>query len=1089
MSTVTSESGGVTRAERIENRHLDSDFAALNINSGTGTQSNYHQTGVQNTQYNAHTQTFYNTARPLTEQEKIIECQNALLTISPEDHRAGIISAKGKRVTGTCEWIKKNEEYQSLLHGETQMLWIQGGPGKGKTMLSIFLTQELQRGQSVIYFFCQADDETRRSATYVLRSMIWQLAVQEPATALHLSQYFHPPKDKSHVLGSREALWNIFVRMAEDSKTTRTYLMLDGLDECDEDSQRWLVLKLEDLCHASERLTGISNLRIIVVSRPGISMSRGVTRVVLDSDNSELVNHDISAFISSKVQVLSKQLEDLPGDSRAEFESRMQAEFRHRAEGTFLWIGFAMIELLKKRTRTQMEDVMRELPKGLDALYDRMLIQIDSRYHSTASKILRWVAFAARPLSIYEIGDIIGSKPSESLSAEQITLDHLTISESFITISKHIVSLVHESAREYISLPRDHQSAVLGNFFLQPCDTHLEMATFCLAYIEKHYGTQGKFDQDVVEENNTEESSTHDSMSPTPLRSISRYAALYWPEHARCSGDSFEQLVAAAPMFFAKRSCLRDTWWTNVFAPSLTWTRKIYDIFGFNDPPALHMACFLGIAPWVNKLLRPKMRFLPRHPQNRPHGRYYMTPLMYATIGGHAGIVDHLLRNHAKIDSKNLRRETALHHAVQYERVDVMQLLLTRGADPDAQNICEDSVFHVAAEFGNVMLMQQLLDHPRSLESRLSGCRREPGYANTPLHIATVDGDVDMMECLLSRGAGIDSKFFSQETPLYVAAFWGHVKGLRLLLQRGASVDSRCDTGGTPLHGAAMSERPSEVIFECLLAAGADVNARSYHDETPLYTAVSSNRTSEAMICVLLQAGADIGARTATGATPLHAAAGTEGLGRGILERLILEGAEVDSLSDDGHSPLDLALKIGFNARTNQRDLSNACVLIAHGARVNLADRVTLLHKAAFTGDEQLVKVLLDHGFRSMVSVLDDAGATPLQWAIIGSETMRHVKDDLNLGSTDLEFFHEEHLASAARLIIESHTSIGAADWEEVMRLHYAKRKEILRVLLASGADVSVKAKNGKTALQMAIAARNRELVQPLVEHGAQYVD
>jgi predicted ATP-dependent serine protease len=214
-------------------KDLDANFTTMNINSGTGAQSNYLQTGTQNTQYNAQTQTFYNTTQPLPEKDKIAECQSALLTIRPEDHRAAIISTKGERVTGTCEWIQFDMKYQSLLGGETQLLWIQGGPGKGKTTLSIYLTQELQRTHKVIYFFCQADDETRRSATYILRSMIWQISVQEPAAARQLLHYLYPPEKKLDVLGSRETLWNIFVKMAEESKATRVFLLLDGLDECD----------------------------------------------------------------------------------------------------------------------------------------------------------------------------------------------------------------------------------------------------------------------------------------------------------------------------------------------------------------------------------------------------------------------------------------------------------------------------------------------------------------------------------------------------------------------------------------------------------------------------------------------------------------------------------------------------------------------------------------------------------------------------------------------------------------------------------------------------------------------------------------
>jgi hypothetical protein len=90
---------------------------------------------------------------------------------------------------------------------------------------------------------------------------------------------------------------------------------------------------------------------------------------MLDLDNSELIDGDICAFVASKVQELSDQLGTLSSDSRVQFQSNMKAELLRRAEGTFLCISFAIMELLQKQTITQMEDVLCELPKGLPALY------------------------------------------------------------------------------------------------------------------------------------------------------------------------------------------------------------------------------------------------------------------------------------------------------------------------------------------------------------------------------------------------------------------------------------------------------------------------------------------------------------------------------------------------------------------------------------------------------------------------------------------------------------------------------------------------------------------------------------------------
>ena len=60
------------------------------------------------------------------------------------DDREKLIDTKGLRADGTCEWIIDHPLYYSWLQSHSQLLWISGGPGKGKTMLSIFLAEHLK---------------------------------------------------------------------------------------------------------------------------------------------------------------------------------------------------------------------------------------------------------------------------------------------------------------------------------------------------------------------------------------------------------------------------------------------------------------------------------------------------------------------------------------------------------------------------------------------------------------------------------------------------------------------------------------------------------------------------------------------------------------------------------------------------------------------------------------------------------------------------------------------------------------------------------------------------------------------------------
>ncbi|KAJ5160972.1 uncharacterized protein N7482_007976 [Penicillium canariense] len=68
--------------------------------------------------------------------------------------------AKDKFLRQSFEWILQDSQYRSWRHGnDVCLLWIKGGAGKGKTMMSIGLTEVLSQKQDtstvVTYFFCQ----------------------------------------------------------------------------------------------------------------------------------------------------------------------------------------------------------------------------------------------------------------------------------------------------------------------------------------------------------------------------------------------------------------------------------------------------------------------------------------------------------------------------------------------------------------------------------------------------------------------------------------------------------------------------------------------------------------------------------------------------------------------------------------------------------------------------------------------------------------------------------------------------------------------------------------------------------------------
>lgn len=66
-------------------------------------------------------------------------CLTAIFLTNPIDDRERLKYLKGTRIDGTCTWIKAHELYKSWLSSQSQLLWLSGDPGKGKTSKSFSL--------------------------------------------------------------------------------------------------------------------------------------------------------------------------------------------------------------------------------------------------------------------------------------------------------------------------------------------------------------------------------------------------------------------------------------------------------------------------------------------------------------------------------------------------------------------------------------------------------------------------------------------------------------------------------------------------------------------------------------------------------------------------------------------------------------------------------------------------------------------------------------------------------------------------------------------------------------------------------------
>ncbi len=141
---------------------------------------------------------------------------------------------------------------------------------------------------------------------------------------------------------------------------------------------------------------------------------------------------------------------DLGGD--AEYQEQVATQLLARAKGNFLWIHLAVQRINLCHTRPDVENALTELPSGMEALYDRMALSVETASHASNRKlgqvILGWAACAQRLLTVDELGDALGSEVG-------VLEIHRTIADlcgGFVAVDQEgRASMIHETAREYLT--------------------------------------------------------------------------------------------------------------------------------------------------------------------------------------------------------------------------------------------------------------------------------------------------------------------------------------------------------------------------------------------------------------------------------------------------------------------------------------------------------------------------------------------------------------------------------------------------------------------------------------------------------------
>jgi len=316
-----------------------------------------------------------------------------------------------KRLNSTCNWILDKPAFRSWVSpafpARSKLLWINGPAGFGKTILCARIIEHLfsTTEAPVAHFFFSSDFESRGDPYIAIRAWIfqtishpkafeivrrrWEIQDGQIATRVHIVEMF---RDIAHAI-------------------PKCSFVLDGLDECTWVGDNWKVDTDDSIAGFLEAVrqavTG-TNTRIIVISRDEPEIRQGFLSYTSENFleykiSPEDVRPDTESYSRSIVnRKLPKKTEIIKKDV-----SQMMAD---RCNGQFLWLKMQEGSLRSWQNKKQLKDAIDASPVGLEHIYERNRIQISrlpDRKRIRALSLLRWAAFALRPLKVCEITEAL----------------------------------------------------------------------------------------------------------------------------------------------------------------------------------------------------------------------------------------------------------------------------------------------------------------------------------------------------------------------------------------------------------------------------------------------------------------------------------------------------------------------------------------------------------------------------------------------------------------------------------------------------------------------------------------------------------
>lgn len=323
------------------------------------------------------------------------------------------------------------------------------------------------------------------------------------------------------------------------------------------------------------------------------------------------------------------------------------------------------------------------------------------------------------------------------------------------------------------------------------------------------------------------------------------------------------------------------------------------------------------------------------------------TPLWYASAyKGNINIVNLLLENGADITVQAKKyKETLLHISALYGHDELVKLYLEKGLDVNVSDNRGYTPLYWSISSDNSEFNNSNVNVPKKTNNKVTQLLLVNGAKidDQSAKYFPWSGNTALVQLGLEKNIDVDVRDEFGRTPLHMATIQGNLELAKWLIEKGANVNSGASTlqRYTPLRysvfgdSLSVKEDVNIQLIKLLLLKGADPNAKYAMDKKSLLHDISNSATSRdyykqsvEVAKVLFEFRVDVNATDNKSETPLHRAKLAED--NRIISLLVENGADVNAQDKYGRTAL-----IGIAAAANTSP-ENSKLLIDLGADPNI---------------------------------------------------------------------------------------------------------------------------------------------------------